>query len=73
MTEMTLFTDGQSKRECEWCGTRYRPRVPEQRWCRLSCRRQWKAKEGRVSRRLWIRAGRPMQLAEDEQQQERGL
>lgn len=64
-----LFTDGQRKRECDWCGGRFRPRVPDQRYCRLSCQLQAKAKEGRVARQIWVRAGRPMQL--DEQQQER--
>ena len=65
---MPLCTDGQCKRECEWCGTRYRPRVPDHRYCRATCRLQAKAAEGRAARRVWWRAGRPMQI-EDEQQQ----
>jgi hypothetical protein len=47
------------ERECEWCGEPYRPRVPDQRFCRLSCRQQTKAKEGRDARRAWWSLDRP--------------
>lgn len=47
-------------RECEWCGERYRPRVPDQRFCRPWCRQQAKAKEGRDARRAWWSLDRPM-------------
>lgn len=69
--EMSLFTDGQRKRECSWCGQRFRPRVPDQKWCRATCRSQAKAAEGRAARRVWWRAGRPMQLDEQQQQDRR--
>lgn len=52
-----------SKRPCEYCGTNYRPRWPDQRFCRRWCRMKGKAAEGRAARRTWVEAGRPM-LAE---------
>jgi hypothetical protein len=48
------------ERECEWCRDLYRPRVPDQRFCCLSCRQEMKAAEGRAARRVWRAAGRPM-------------
>jgi hypothetical protein len=53
------FTDGRVKRECKWCGQAFRPRVPDQRYCRLWCRTEAKAAEGRAARRVWWQAGRP--------------
>ena len=49
-----------TRRVCEYCGGRYRPRYPTQRWCRHWCRKQAKAAEGRAARRTWFEAGRPM-------------
>jgi hypothetical protein len=66
-----LFTDGRTKRECANCGKQYRPRVPDQRYCGPYCRALAKAAEGRAARRVWWRAGRPMQIEDEQQQQER--
>ena len=63
-----LFSDGRCKRECVYCGKAFRPRVPDQRYCRPSCRAEAKAAEGRAARRLWREAGRPMQFEEQPEQ-----
>ena len=52
-------------RNCAHCGARYRPRVPDQRYCRRWCRAQAKAAEGRAARWVWRKAGRPMQIEEE--------
>jgi hypothetical protein len=57
------------KRECEWCGQRYRPRVPDQRYCRAWCRARAKAAEGRAARRVWWQAGRPMERPQEQEVQ----
>ena len=57
-----MLTDP-TPRLCEYCGARYRPRYPTQRFCRHWCRKQAMAAEGRAARRVWFDAGRPM-LAE---------
>lgn len=64
-----LFTDGQCKRPCAHCGKPFRPRVPDQRYCRPWCRAEAKAAEGGAARRLWREAGRPMQFEEQAEQQ----
>jgi hypothetical protein len=56
---MTLFTDGQTKRRCRYCGESFRPRVPDQVFCRRWCRHEGKKADGRVARSLWRAAGRP--------------
>jgi hypothetical protein len=54
-----MLTDP-TPRLCEYCGARYRPRYPTQKWCRRWCRMQAKAAEGRAARRTWFEAGRPL-------------
>ena len=53
------LTDPRPK-HCDYCGARFRERVPGQRFCRRWCRLQWRAAEGRSQRRVWIGAGRPV-------------
>ena len=61
-----VFADGRVKRRCEWCGEMYRPLTPDQRYCRKWCRKAAKAAEGRAARRVWWRAGRPMDEVRDD-------
>jgi hypothetical protein len=51
-------------RHCENCDGKFRPRVPDQRYCRRWCRLEAKAAEGRAARRVWWAAGRPMETEE---------
>ena len=46
-----------ARRACENCGTPFRPRVNDQRFCRRWCRLQRKAAEGRAARRCGGRQG----------------
>jgi hypothetical protein len=55
------------KRLCFWCGQKYLPHVPDQKYCGPYCRNKAKALEAKSARRVWWRAGRPM-LREDEKQ-----
>jgi hypothetical protein len=63
---------GPTPRLCEYCGARYRPRYPTQRWCRRWCNKQAKAAEGRAARRTWWSAGRPMEQERPREEPERG-
>jgi hypothetical protein len=56
-------------RKCDHCGACFRPRVDSQRYCRSWCRREAKAAEGRAARRAWWRAGRPMEIEDDDKRQ----
>ena len=53
-----LFHDGKCKRNCEVCGIAYRPRVADQRFCGGYCRAEFRRREARSARRVWIREGR---------------
>lgn len=55
---MSLFKE--PRKHCDYCGTYFRPRVPDQRFCRAWCRRKFMALAGRAARRSWIAAGRPI-------------
>lgn len=50
-----------SRRNCDYCGQFFRPKVDAQRYCGQWCRMNAKAAEGRAARRVWRRAGRPME------------
>jgi hypothetical protein len=60
-----------TKRRCDYCGARYRPRHPDQRYCRRWCRLKAQGAEARSARRVWIEAGRPMQPERPVQEPER--
>jgi hypothetical protein len=53
------FTDGGARRRCRYCGESFRPRLPEQVFCRRWCRLEGKKSEARAARRVWRAAGRP--------------
>jgi hypothetical protein len=65
---MSLFTDGRAKRACLWCGRKYLPYVPDQKYCGPYCRNKAKALEAKSARRVWWRAGRPLLEHEQERQ-----
>jgi hypothetical protein len=55
-----LFTDGRVLRECIQCGRRYRPHVPDQKFCGPACRMEARRREAKSARRIWVSAGRPI-------------
>jgi hypothetical protein len=54
------FTDGRVLRECTQCGQRYRPRVPDQKYCSPYCNAEGKKRDAKSARRVWVREGRPI-------------
>lgn len=54
------FTDGRVRRECIQCGHRYRPHVPDQKFCGPACRMEARRIEAKSARRTWVQAGRPI-------------
>ena len=49
-----LFTDGRVKRQCQVCGSPYRPHVADQRFCGGYCRAEARRREAKSARRVWI-------------------
>ena len=66
-----MLTDP-TPRLCQYCGSRYRPRYPTQRWCRRWCRLKAQAAQGRAARRVWIEAGRPLLAERPVEEPQRG-